>query len=144
MSDGLATRYGERFGISIPEWRVLATIGEFGSVTAKAIGRHAHMGKVKVSRAAASLEARGFLRKLPNEEDLREAFLVLTDAGRSVYAEIAPLALDYAARLMEGFTPAERDVLDVLLCKLQGRAEAMADDRSPSLGAGRTLPRSPS
>lgn len=130
VSDGLAADYGARFGLSVPEWRVLATIGEFGSITATAIGLHARMGKVKVSRAAAALEGRGLIRRVPNEEDLRESFLVLTEGGRAMYGEIAPLALDYAARLTEGFTPAERRALDALLEKLRVRAEAMG-------GAGR-------
>lgn len=122
VSDGLARTYADRFGIGIPEWRVLATVGEFGSVTAKAVGLHAHMGKVKVSRAAAALETRGLISRLPNEEDLREAFLVLTLAGEGVYGEIAPLALAYVAELTAGLSLDENAQLDRLIDKLLRRA----------------------
>ncbi|WP_128561648.1 MarR family winged helix-turn-helix transcriptional regulator [Methylobacterium crusticola] len=125
VSDGLARLYGARFGIGIPEWRVLATVGEFGAITAKAVGRHAEMGKVKVSRAAAALEARGYIRRRPNAEDLREAFLTLTPEGERVYAEIVPLALDYAERLTADLGPAERAALDGLIAALLRRARAM-------------------
>ena len=119
-SDGLARIYGERFGIGIPEWRVLATLGEFGPVTATAIGAHAHMGKVKVSRAAATLGSRGLLARTPHAEDRREAFLVLTPAGRAMYEEIVPLAQDYATRLAAGLTAQELATLDDLLERLGG------------------------
>lgn len=125
VSDGLARIYGERFGIGIPEWRVLATIGEFRSVTAKAIGAHAQMSKVKVSRAASALETRNLISRSANEEDLREAFLILTKAGRSVYDEIVPLALDYAARLAVELSREEMALLDRTLDKLSARAIAM-------------------
>ena len=125
VSDGLARTYAERFGIGIPEWRVLATVGEFRRMTAKAIGLHAHMGKVKVSRAAASLEARGLIRRMPNADDLREAFLGLTPEGDRLYGEIAPLALSYVADLKAGLTAEEEALLDGLIDKLLRRADAM-------------------
>ena len=127
VSDGLARRYAERFGIGIPEWRVLATVGEFRSMTAKAIGLHAHMGKVKVSRAAAALEARGLIRRRPNADDLREAFLVLTPEGDRLYAEIAPLALSYVADLKRGLSGDEEALLDRLIDTLLRRADAMRE-----------------
>lgn len=139
VSEGLARLYSERFGIAIPEWRVLATVGEFRSVTAKAVGLHAHMGKVKVSRAAASLEARGLIRRVPNPEDLREAFLALTPGGEAVYGEIAPLALSYAGRLTETLSIAERAALDRLIDVLLRRAGEMngpgLPDAAPSAPA---------
>lgn len=125
VSEGLARAYGARFGIGIPEWRVLATIGEFRSMTATAIGLHAHMGKVKVSRAAAALEARGLIARRPNAEDRRESFLVLTPAGEGTYADIVPLALDYVDQLTAGLTDADRASLDRLVDKLLEGARAI-------------------
>ncbi len=125
VSEGLARLYNERFGIAIPEWRVLATVGEFRSVTAKAVGLHAHMGKVKVSRAAASLETRGLIRRVPNAADGREAFLALTPDGEAMYGEIAPLALSYAGRLTETLSAADRAALDRLIDLLLRRAGEM-------------------
>lgn len=141
VSEGLARTYSARFGIGIPEWRVLATIGEYASITAKAIGRHAHMNKVKVSRAAASLEARGLIRRRPNEEDLREAFLVLTPAGRQVYEEIAPVALSYAAGLTAGLSAAELAefgrLVDVLLARAREiDGDALGEALSPEPARG--------
>ena len=43
--------YRDCFGLTRPEWRTLATLGEFGTITATAIGEHSSMHKTKVSRA---------------------------------------------------------------------------------------------
>lgn len=124
VSDGLARIYGERFGIGIAEWRILATLGEFDTLTATAIGAHARMGKVKVSRAAALLEVRGLIQRSRNGDDRREAFLSLTATGRAMYEEIVPLAQGYAARLFENFTPTERATLERALDRLMGTSRS--------------------
>jgi DNA-binding MarR family transcriptional regulator len=98
-SEGLARVYAERFGLDIPAWRVLATLGQFGAVTATAIGEHSHMHKTKVSRAVMDLERRGLVGRKANPRDKREAFIELTAHGEAVFAEIVPLALAYQQEL---------------------------------------------
>ena len=53
VSQALSRIYADRYGIGVPEWRVLVTLGQFGMMTGKAIGSHSHMHKTKVSRAVA-------------------------------------------------------------------------------------------
>lgn len=125
VSDGLARRYAERFSIGVAEWRVLATVAELGSVSATAVAAHAHMSKVKVSRAVAGLEVRGVLARSPNQRDRREAFLRLTEAGQAMYREIAPLALAYVEALLAGFSDAELTTLNGLMDELVRRAERL-------------------
>jgi DNA-binding MarR family transcriptional regulator len=84
------TQVYSKYGIGIPEWRVLVSLGQFGVMTGKAIGARTHMHKTKVSRAVAQLEERKFVTRKANRADLREAFLSLTPAGRAVYEELAP------------------------------------------------------
>ena len=117
-SEGLARVYSERFGLDIPGWRVVATLGQFGSVTAKAIGAHAHMHKTKVSRAVLQLERRGLVARTPNPEDKREAFVALTPEGQAVYREIVPLALGYQEELLRLLSTEERLMLDGILAAL--------------------------
>jgi DNA-binding MarR family transcriptional regulator len=125
VSEGLAQIYQSRLGIGIPEWRVLATLGEFGQMTATAIGQHAHMRKVKVSRAIAALDGRCLLMRTPNRDDRREAFVALTPEGEATYAAIAPLAVGFAASLTEGLSPAELAQLNALLDRLTERAAVL-------------------
>ena len=101
VSNALSAIYADRYKIGVPEWRVLVTLGEFGLMTAKAIGIHSHMHKTKVSRAVALLERRKLVARARQRDDLREAFLSLTPAGRDIYSDLAPIALEFARQLME-------------------------------------------
>lgn len=106
------TRVYRAYGIGIPEWRVLVSLGQFEVMTGKAIGARTHMHKTKVSRAVAQLERRKYLTRRVNRDDLREAFLSLTPAGRAVYQELAPHARAFTDRLSEAIAPADRAAFD--------------------------------
>ena len=126
VSQSLSRIYAERYGIGVPEWRVLVTLGQFGMMTGKAVGAHSHMHKTKVSRAVALLEKRKLLTRRANRADLREAFLTLTPAGRLMYEDLAPVALDFAKRLAEVIDPADRPAFDRAVKRLTERSAALA------------------
>jgi DNA-binding MarR family transcriptional regulator len=127
VSQALTRVYG-RYGIGIPEWRVLVSLGQFGVMTGKAIGARTHMHKTKVSRAVAQLEQRKFLTRRTNRDDLREAFLSLTPAGRAVYEELAPRALDFTERLSEVVSPSDRAAFDRAVQQLTERSAKLVGD----------------
>ena len=107
VSDRIARAYESLFGLTIPEWRLIAVIAETGGITQQAIGARTLMDKVTVSRAAIALVGRGLLARRDNPEDRRSHLLDLTDDGRSLYAAVAPKALDLERRLFAAFDPAE-------------------------------------
>src|SRR5262249_53495828 len=72
VSQALSRIYSERYSIGVPEWRLLVTLGQYGTMTAKQIGTFSHMHKTKVSRAVAQLEKRELLVSRTNRADLRE------------------------------------------------------------------------
>lgn len=92
VSREFAENYRQKYGLGRPEWRCLATLGQFGTITAKEIGEHATMHKTKVSRAVAELERRGWLKRKPDPQDRRVEQLTLTTAGRKVFEDMVPLA----------------------------------------------------
>jgi len=122
VSQALSRVYGRRYGIGIPEWRVLVTLGQYGVMTGKAVGEHTHMHKTKVSRAVAQLEQRKFVSRRANRADLREAFLSLTPSGRAIYEEAAPIALDFTSRLSEVVAPSDRAAFDRAVRQLTERS----------------------
>ena len=128
VSNALSRIYADRYKIGVPEWRVLVTLGQFGMMTAKAIGIHSHMHKTKVSRAVAMLERRKLVTRRANRDDLREAFLSLTPAGRDIYGDLAPSALEFARKLLETVEPADRAALGRALNKLTERSAQIAAD----------------
>ena len=125
VSQALSRIYAERYDIGVPEWRVLVTLGQYGVMTAKQIGEHTHMHKTKVSRAVAQLEKRKFVARRANRDDLRESFLSLAAPGRTIYEDLAPSALEFAARLVEVLEPHDRIAFDRALTQLSERSAAL-------------------
>ena len=122
VSQALSRIYSDRYGIGVPEWRVLVTLGQYGMMTGKAIGAHSHMHKTKVSRAVALLEKRKLVTRRANRADLRESFLALTPAGRTMYNDLAPVALDFASRLFEVIEPSDRAAFERAIDRLTERS----------------------
>ena len=58
VSDAIASAYEALFGLTIPEWRLVAVIAESEGITQQAIGAAPRLDKVTVSRAALALERR--------------------------------------------------------------------------------------
>jgi DNA-binding MarR family transcriptional regulator len=126
VSQALLRVYGPH-GISIPEWRVLVSLGENGVMTGKAIGARTHMHKTKVSRAVAQLEQRKLVCRRVNRADLREAFLSLTPAGRAIYQELVPRAQEFMDRLSEVVPAADRAAFDRAVQQLTRRSAELVE-----------------
>jgi DNA-binding MarR family transcriptional regulator len=123
MSRELASVYEARFGISIPEWRVLAHLSQHEDVSVREIHQRVAMDKAKVSRAAARLEAIGFIEKSDNRDDRRLVALRLTRRGRRLFDEIEPLALAYERESLSTLSKTEEAALRSVLKKLLGAAD---------------------
>jgi DNA-binding MarR family transcriptional regulator len=134
VSLALSRVYARRYGIGVPEWRVLVTLGQYGVMTGKAIGAHTHMHKTKVSRAVALLEKRKLLARRANRADMRESFLSLTAAGRTMYEELAPHALDFTRRLTEILSASDREAFDRALAQLTDRSAQLVAEVAQQTG----------
>lgn len=126
VSSDLRKVYGRSFEMTIPEWRTLATLGQFGETTASAIGAHAMLHKTKVSRAVVALEERRWVRRRENPEDRRVEYLSLTPAGEKAYASVAPRMLEFERALLARLGPRAAE-LDPLLSALEAALD-LTDD----------------
>jgi DNA-binding MarR family transcriptional regulator len=112
-------------GLGMPEWRLLAAIGRFGVLSPTLAGERTSMDKVKVSRAAASLVARGLLRQSQDPDDGRGRLLRLTRKGNTLYTSAVPSARDVEATLAAGLTKTEWNALQRILGKLSEHTQAV-------------------
>jgi DNA-binding MarR family transcriptional regulator len=137
LSTELAQVYA-RFGISVPEWRLIAHLAHNRKVSVREIFVRVDMDKAKVSRAAARLEAVGLIEKRVNGGDRRLVELSLTAKGRRLFLEIAPLAIgyeeDFLARLSPSEAKAFRRLLGRLLAPAAKPAAAAPDARRARTG----------
>ena len=129
VSSTIAEAYQRRFGLSIPEWRVLAVLARHPGLSAAEVARLTRMDAVAVSRAVARLLAAGRLRRTIARDDRRRSVLAVTAAGTAVYREVAPLALGYERELLATLGAAERAALDRALDALTTRAQALSEAR---------------
>lgn len=121
VSRVIARAYNDQHGLSVWEWRVIAVLGETTPLTAGQICATTAMDKVTVSRAIASLNRRDLLQKTPKPDDRRAVLLALSDAGQTLYDQIAPLALAYEQDVLEALSETERKTLFSLLAKIEGK-----------------------
>jgi DNA-binding MarR family transcriptional regulator len=121
VSQEIAQAYGERFGLAVTEWRIIAVLGRFPGLSAAGVAERSAMDKVAVSRAVARLLERGLLHRETHDDDRRRSVLELSEAGRAVYDEVAPQALAYERDLLAPLDSNERRVLSELLDRLGER-----------------------
>ncbi|CEJ47454.1 MarR family transcriptional regulator [Xanthomonas phaseoli pv. phaseoli] len=118
ISSNIAKVYGDRYGMAIPEWRVITILALYPGSSASEVSDRTAMDKVAVSRAVARLLERGFIRRETHGDDRRRSMLALSPAGRQVYETVAPLVNEMEQRLMSVFSAEEQQVLEKLIDRL--------------------------
>jgi len=124
-SHALSTLYADKFDMSIPEWRIVATLGSENNLTAKVIGQRTQMDKVTVSRAISRLSDKAFVDRQKDPQDGRSLKLNLSKAGQKVYRTLIPAVLAWEQQLTTEFAPEEMEQLHMLLSRLQDQLEKL-------------------
>lgn len=125
VSRAIAKRYAKTFGLTIPEWRIIAVLGRRPGLTAKEVAEATEMDKVAVSRAVAKLVASRRVSADVHDDDGRAQSLSLTTQGETLHARIAPIALESERRLLASLDMRERAELDALLDRLLDAAREL-------------------
>jgi DNA-binding MarR family transcriptional regulator len=126
VSDAIAREYSDRFGLTIPEWRVMAVLGGTPGLSAREVAERTAMDKVQVSRAVENLVRGRRVARTEDAEDGRILRLALTVRGRAIYDEVVPLALHLEEVFLSALKPDERRQLDVLMTKLSRQAHLLS------------------
>jgi DNA-binding MarR family transcriptional regulator len=125
----IASAYEREFGLSIPQWRVMAVLARYPDLSAIEVAERTAMDKVAVSRALQGLlDAKRVLRAF-DKGDRRRSILRLSAAGQAVYTRVAPMALRYEAELLSALSPNDQRTLDRLLARLMEQAKSMQAGR---------------
>jgi DNA-binding MarR family transcriptional regulator len=122
VSMSIAHAYEREFGLTIPEWRVIAVLARYPNLSAIEVAERTAMDKVAVSRAVQSLLTSRRLVRSYDKGDRRRSMLRLSSSGRAVYMRVAPLALGYERKLLNALSASDRRALDRLIGRLMERA----------------------
>lgn len=122
VSSLIARVYDRRCGLTIPEWRIIAIVGRFPGLSAVEVAERTMLNKVAVSRAVTKLIDAGRLDREFADADRRRSILNLSEEGRKVYDEIAPLALAMEDHLLHGLDDEQISMLNTIIERLLARA----------------------
>ena len=122
VSTTIARAYDKEFGLSIPEWRVIAVLGRFPGLSAVEVAEQTFLDKVAVSRAVTKLIKNGRIDRQFADADRRRSILNLSEKGREVHDRVAKLALKFEDDLLTGLDDAEVDQFNTVMDKLLDKA----------------------
>jgi len=128
VSRKFSANYKARYGLTRPEWRTLATLGQFSVMRATEIAQHSSMHKTKVSRAVAELERRKWLKRTPDANDRRLEHLSLTPSGIKAYRDLLPIAREFESRFLDDLNTQEKQGILQALTLLE-RAAGLSERR---------------
>jgi len=130
VSAALSSEYRTRYGLDIPEWRVMATLGfRDEACSAQYISQCTRTHKSTISRAVTSLLGRALLERVANADDRREFRLRLTHKGRALYEELIPRLLRREQEILGCLSPRERDEFARLLGKIEDSLDLVRASR---------------
>jgi DNA-binding MarR family transcriptional regulator len=120
VSAALASEYRERYGLDIPEWRVLATLGfRNDACSAQYIAHCTRTHKSTISRAVTALLTRQLVERVENQDDRREFSLRLTRKGHALYQKLIPRLLRKERQILSCLSAQERKDFAGLLGKIE-------------------------
>lgn len=79
------------YDLSVAEWWTIGQLATKSPSTVSELVETSQNDKAQVSRSAAGLITKGFIRKEDNPLDKRSSLLYLTDSGQALYDEIIPM-----------------------------------------------------
>ncbi|MDR2238867.1 MAG: MarR family transcriptional regulator [Zoogloeaceae bacterium] len=108
----------DNHGLTLTQWRVLAFLAEQDGLSVNALADATITEQSTLSRALASLEGSGYVRREPNPEDSRSVKTFLAPKGKKVFDLVLARALDLEALILRDIPPEETEVLRQLLQRI--------------------------
>ncbi|MBV6475931.1 MAG: MarR family winged helix-turn-helix transcriptional regulator [Rhodocyclaceae bacterium] len=122
LSQSIGSLFEEKYGIQIPEWRILMALHSCGPLAPNEVVEHTSMDKGRVSRAQRRLVELGLVSVSNDPRDGRRLVLFLTRKGAGMCAAIIPAARATEAWFLSVLPARERQVLDRALTRLLARS----------------------
>jgi DNA-binding MarR family transcriptional regulator len=120
VSAALSGEYQERYGLDIPEWRVLATLGfRNDACSAQYIAHCTRTHKSTISRAVTALMQRQMVERVENQDDRREFRLRMTRKGQALYEELIPRLKRKEQEILSCLSAQERKEFSSALGKIE-------------------------
>ena len=114
----VTSKYLETEGLSLPDWRVLASLAQHGRLETRELAQRILMDKAAISRALDSLVLQGLASRTPDPHHAQRRIVSITKEGGRMVRRIMPKAQRAHASLLLHLSSRERRVLDQAITKL--------------------------
>lgn len=128
LSQSIGSLFEQRYGIQIPEWRILMALHSCGPLSPNELVEHTSMDKARVSRAQRRLADLDLVAVRDDPRDGRRLVLFLTRKGTGMCEAIIPAARETEAWFLSALAERERQVLDKALSRLLARSRELRRD----------------
>ncbi|WP_081422068.1 MarR family winged helix-turn-helix transcriptional regulator [Tardiphaga robiniae] len=136
VSAALSDEYQVRYGLDIPEWRVIATLGfRDDACSAQFISQCTRTHKSTISRAVTALLERELIERVENEDDRRAFELRLSAKGTALYEELIPRLLHKERDILSCLTAQERKDFAAALGKIERSLDLVQTRHGQKAGA---------
>ncbi|MGM4902150.1 MarR family winged helix-turn-helix transcriptional regulator [Tardiphaga sp. 866_E4_N2_1] len=136
VSAALSDEYQVRYGLDIPEWRVIATLGfRDDACSAQFISQCTRTHKSTISRAVTALLDRELIERVENEDDRRAFELRLSTKGQALYEELIPRLLSKERDILSCLTAQERKDFAAALGKIERSLDLVQTRHGHKAGA---------
>ncbi|MGM4894484.1 MarR family winged helix-turn-helix transcriptional regulator [Tardiphaga sp. 839_C3_N1_4] len=136
VSAALSDEYQLRYGLDIPEWRVIATLGfRDDACSAQFISQCTRTHKSTISRAVTALLERELIERVENEDDRRAFELRLSAKGTALYEELIPRLLHKERDILSCLTAQERKDFTAALGKIERSLDLVQTRHGQKAGA---------
>jgi DNA-binding MarR family transcriptional regulator len=115
------------FDFTLTEWRIVTLLRTLPPISIRELAIEALADAAQISRAAASLAAKGYLLRKRSAEDSREILLILTRRGLKLSEEMCRASLERNDELIAGYDQESIRSLVRTLDELVERARRMVE-----------------
>lgn len=109
------------YGLTSPQWAVLARLAEQDNRSPSVIGKSLHMDKPTATGVIDRLEKKGLVKRTRSSMDRRVVIVMLTAKGKNLLEKLPPLAKEVNLMAARGIEPEEMERLKGQLRKIRER-----------------------
>ncbi|TLP48277.1 MULTISPECIES: MarR family winged helix-turn-helix transcriptional regulator [Cohaesibacter] len=111
FSRNISSVYGQTYGLSREEWRLLYLLAKAGKLDSQELSRRTTLDKVQVSRASQRLEDKKLITRAISKKDRRLRDFRITKAGTALFDEIKPKIDAQAEQILSAMPTEDRAAL---------------------------------
>ena len=123
------TRELDRFGVTLPMWRVMASLRSAGPQRLGELSELTAIETSTLSRLLGQMQEKGLVRRARSRGDARAIAVSLTRRAAALTDRIVPLALRYEQVALAGMSDAEVAILKRLLAQIHRNLGDLMHDK---------------